>query len=89
MTMAAIRADIAEAFAVSDGKIEQLTAQLTDAIAAASADIFGEHVLADLIVEALLRNLADLVASNETLDTPQKVERVIAGASDSTSRAMR
>jgi hypothetical protein len=45
MTMAAIRADIAEAFAVSDGKIEQLTAQLTEAIAAASAE--GEHVLAD------------------------------------------
>jgi hypothetical protein len=72
--MAAARTKIANAFAVSDGKIEQLTTQLTDAIAAASQEIFGEHVLADVIVEALVRNLADMVASNETLDTPQKVD---------------
>jgi hypothetical protein len=72
--MAAARTKIAKVFAVSDGTFEQLAIQLTDAIAVASQEIFGEHVLADVIVEALLRNLADMVASNEALDTPQKVE---------------
>ena len=38
-----IRAAIAEAIGVSSGKIEELTAKLTDATEAASAEIFGEE----------------------------------------------
>ena len=41
--MVTVRASIAEAIDVSGGKIEELTAKLTDATEAASAEIFGEE----------------------------------------------
>ena len=71
-----IRASIAEAIDVSGGKIEELTAKLTDATEAASAEIFGEEFPGgrELIVEATMRNLANMIANNPWLDTPEKVE---------------
>jgi hypothetical protein len=74
--MATIRASIAEAIGVSGGKIEELTARLTDATEAASAEIFGEEFPGgrELIVEAAIRNLANMIANNRWLDTPEKVE---------------
>jgi hypothetical protein len=71
-----IRATIAEAIGVSSGKIEELTAKLTYATEAASAEIFGEEFPGgrELIVEATMRNLAHMIANNPWLDTPQKVE---------------
>jgi hypothetical protein len=75
-TMATIRTCIAEAIGVSDGKIEELTARLTDATAAVSAEMFGEEIPGqrELIVEATIRNLAQMIANNRWLDTPDKVE---------------
>ena len=74
--MANIRATIAEAIGVSSGKIEELTARLTDATETASAEIFGEEFPGEreLIVEATMRNLAHMIANNPWLDTPEKVE---------------
>ena len=74
--MATIRARIAEALGVSDGKIEELTARLTDATAVASAEVFSGEFPGkrELIVEAALRNLAHMIASNRWLDTPEKIE---------------
>ena len=74
--MATVRATIAEAVGVSDGKIEELTARLTDATAAASAEIFSEEFPGkpELVVEAAMRNLAHMIANNRWLDTPEKVE---------------
>ena len=74
--MAIVRASIAEAIGVSGGKIEELTARLADATEAASAEIFGEALPGerDLIVEATMRNLANMIANNRWLDTPEKVE---------------
>ena len=71
-----IRAAIAEAIGVPGGKIEELTARLTDATEAASAEIFGEEFPGgrELIVEASMRNLAHMIANNPWLDTPEKVE---------------
>jgi hypothetical protein len=71
-----IRATIAEAISVSSGKIEELTARLTDATEAASAEIFGKEFPGgrELIVEATMRNLAHVIANNPWLDTPEKVE---------------
>ena len=73
--MATVRASIAEAISVSGGKIEELTARLADATEAASAEIFGEALPGEreLIVEATIRNLANMIA-NWWLDTPEKVE---------------
>ena len=75
-TMATVRASIAEAIGVSGGKIEQLTARLADATEAASAEIFGAELPGEreLIVEATMRNLANMIANNRWLDTPEKVE---------------
>jgi hypothetical protein len=74
--MANIRVTIAEAIGVSYGKIEELTARLTDATETASAEIFGEEFAGEreLIVEATMRNLANMIANNRWLDTPEKVE---------------
>ena len=74
--MATVRASIAEAIDVSGGKIEELTTRLTDATEAASAEIFGEEFPGEreLIVEAAIRNLANMIANNLWLDTPEKVE---------------
>ena len=74
--MATVRASIAEAISVSGGKIEELTARLADATEAASAEIFGEALPGEreLIVEATIRNLANMIANNRWLDTPEKVE---------------
>ena len=74
--MANIRVTIAEAIGVRGGKIEELTARLTDATEAASAEIFGEELPGgrELIVEATMRNLANMIANNQWLDTPEKVE---------------
>ena len=71
-----IRANIAEAIGVPGGKIEELTARLTDATEAASAEIFGDEFPGgrELIVEATMRNLANMIANNRWLDTPEKVE---------------
>ena len=71
-----IRATIAEAIGVSSGKIEELTARLTDATETASAEIFGAEFPGEreLIVEATMRNLAHMIANNPWLDTPQRVE---------------
>ena len=71
-----IRATIAEAIGISSGKIEELTARLTDATETASAEIFGEEFPGEreLIVEATMRNLAHMIANNPWLDTPQRVE---------------
>jgi hypothetical protein len=76
MTMATVRASIAEAIGVSGGKIEELTARLTDATAAMSAEVFGEKLPGEreLVVEATMRNLAQMIANNAWLDTPGKVE---------------
>ena len=54
-----IRATIAEAIGVSSGQIEELTARLTDATEAASAEIFGAEFPGgrELIVEVSMRNL--------------------------------
>jgi hypothetical protein len=73
--MATVRASIAEAIGVPGGKIEELTARLTDATSA-SAEIFGEEFPGgrELIVEATMRNLASMIANNPWLDTPEKVE---------------
>ena len=75
-TMATVRASIAEAIAVSGGKIEELTARLADATEAASAEILGEELPGEReqIVEATIRNLANMIANNPWLDTPEKVE---------------
>jgi hypothetical protein len=61
---------------VSGGKIEELTARLADATKAASAEIFGGELPGEreLIVEATMRNLANMIANNRWLDTPEKVE---------------
>ena len=74
--MATVRASIAEAIDVSGGKIEELTARLTEATEAASAEIFGEEFPGgrELIVEAAMRNLANMIANNWWLNTPEKVE---------------
>ena len=74
--MATVRASIAEAIGVSGDKIEELTARLADATEAASAEIFGEELPGEreLIVEATMRNLANMIANNQWLDTPEKVE---------------
>ena len=74
--MTTVRAIIAEAIGVSGGKIEELTARLTDATEAASAEIFGEEFPGgrELIAEATMRNLAKMIANNRWLDTPEKVE---------------
>ena len=74
--MATVRASIAEAISVPGGKIEELTARLTDATEAASAEIFGGEFPGgrELIVEATMRNLAHMIANNPWLDTPEKVE---------------
>ena len=74
--MATVRASIAEAIGVSGGKIEELTARLADATEAAGAEIFGEELPGEreLIVEATMRNLANMIANNRWLDTPEKVE---------------
>ena len=71
-----IRATIAEAIGISSGKIEELTARLTDATETASAEIFGVEFPGEreLIVEATMRNLANMIANNRWLDTPEKVE---------------
>ena len=70
--MATVRASIAEAIGVSGGKIEELTARLADATEAAHAEIFGEELPGEreLIVEATMRNLANMIANNRWLDTP-------------------
>jgi len=75
-TMLTVRATIAEAIDVSGGKIEELTAKLADATDAASAEIFGEEFPGgrELIVEAAMRNLANMIANNRWLETPEKVE---------------
>ena len=74
--MANIRVTIAEAIGVRGGKIEELTARLTDATEAASAETFGEEFPGgrELIVEAAMRNLANMIANNQWLATPEKVE---------------
>jgi hypothetical protein len=74
--MATVRASIAEAISVSGGKIEELTARLADATEAASAEIFGEALPGEreLIVEATMRNLANMIANNRWLDSQEKVE---------------
>ena len=74
--MATVRASIAEAISVPGGKIEELTARLTDATETASAEIFGAEFPGEreLIVEATMRNLAHMIANNPWLDTPEKVE---------------
>ena len=74
--MATVRACIAEAISAPGGKIEELTARLTDATEAASAEIFGEEFPGgrELIVEAAMRNLANMIANNRWLETPEKVE---------------
>ena len=71
-----IRANTAEAIGVPGGKIEELTARLTDATEAASAEIFGDEFPGgrELIVEATMRNLANMIANNRWLETPEKVE---------------
>ena len=86
-TMATIRTCIAEAIGVSDGKIEELTARLTDATAAVSAEMFGEEIPGqrELIVEATIRNLAQMIANNRWLDTPDKVDTK---ASETNARAI-
>jgi hypothetical protein len=63
--MAIVRASIAEAIGVSGGKIEELTARLADATEAASAEILGEELPGEreLIVEATIRNLANMIAN--------------------------
>jgi hypothetical protein len=57
--MATVRASIAEAISAPGGKIEELTARLTDATEAASAEIFGAEFPGgrELIVEVSMRNL--------------------------------
>ena len=64
--MATVRASAAQAIGVPAGKIEELTARLTDATEAASAEIFGEEFPGgrELIVEAAIRNLANMIANN-------------------------
>ena len=66
--MATVRASMA--ISVPGGKIEELTARLTDATETASAEVFGEEFPGgrELIVEATM------IANNPWLDTPEKVE---------------
>ena len=68
-----IRATIAEAIGVSSGKIEELTARLTDATETASAEIFGEEFPGEreLIVEATMRNLAHWGTEDGGLPQPR------------------
>ena len=74
--MVTIRASIAETISVFGGQIEELTARLSDATQALSAEIFGEELPGErgLIVAATIRNLANMIANNQWLDTPEKVE---------------